>query len=120
MAEQIGKDSGIPIAFELMSKPFVLNQFATHELMMIAREAVYNAVLHGKPAKIELKVCFAKSDLTLEVRDNGAGFDPAIILPRQASLWFGRHERACPGGGRTVPPGEYPWKGHALADPDST
>lgn len=102
MAEQICKDSGIPIAFESMGKPFVLNEFATHELMMIAREAVYNAVLHGKPAKIELNVCFAKSDLTLEVRDDGAGFDTALTLPRQARHYglVGMKERVQAVGGR--------------------
>jgi signal transduction histidine kinase len=81
MADQISRESGVGIVCELTGKPFVLNQFATHELMMMAREAVYNAVLHGKPSKIEIKVCFARKDLTLEVRDNGSGFDPTVIQP---------------------------------------
>jgi signal transduction histidine kinase len=102
MAEQIGNESGIPIAFESTGKPFVLNQFATHELMMIAREAVYNAVLHAKPGKIELKVCFAKRDLTLEVGDDGAGFDPSVILPTQSRHYglVGMKERVQAVGGR--------------------
>jgi ligand-binding sensor domain-containing protein/signal transduction histidine kinase len=86
MAYQIGKESGVKIVCELMGKPFVLNQFATHELMMMAREAVYNAVLHGKPRIIQISVSFAAKDLTLEVLDNGVGFDPALIQPTE-----GRH-----------------------------
>ena len=79
MCDQISNESGVPIFFELLGKPFVLNQFATHELLMMAREALYNAVQHAKPAKIDIVVQFAKKDVTLEVRDNGSGFDPAII-----------------------------------------
>ena len=102
MAEQICRESGVPITFELSGKPFVLNQVATHELMMIAREAVYNAVLHGKPAKIELKTCFSKTNLTLEVQDNGAGFDTAMIQPAQARHYglVGMRERVHAMGGR--------------------
>jgi ligand-binding sensor domain-containing protein/signal transduction histidine kinase len=102
MAEQIGKESGVSIACELTGKPFVLNQFATHELMMMAREAVYNAVLHGKPSRIEIKVCFAKKDLTLEVRDNGSGFDPAVVQPNAERHYglVGMKERVQSVGGR--------------------
>lgn len=102
MAEQIGKESGIPIVFELAGKPFVLNQFATHELMMIAREAVYNAVLHGKPGEIEVKVCFAKSGLTLEVQDDGAGFDASLIQPTHSRHYglVGMKERVQAVGGK--------------------
>jgi signal transduction histidine kinase len=102
MAEQIGSEANVHIAFELTGKPFLLNQFATHELTMIAREAVYNAVLHGKPATIELKASFSKSDLTLEVRDNGTGFDPVTILSAHARHYglVGMKERVQAVGGR--------------------
>jgi signal transduction histidine kinase len=102
MADQIGNESGIPIFCEVTGKPFVLNQFATHELMMMAREAVYNAVLHAKPAKIEIKLCFARKDLTLEVRDDGSGFDPAAIQPNDGRHYglVGMKERVQSVGGR--------------------
>jgi len=102
MAEQISKESSVPVMFELTGRPFVLNQFATHELMMIAREALYNAVLHGKPGRIELKVSFARSGLTLEVHDNGTGFDPEKIQPTQSLHYglVGMKERVQAVGGR--------------------
>ena len=55
---------------------------ATHELMMMAREAVYNAVLHGHPGRIDVRVTFDSNELTLEVRDDGAGFEPAVVMAR--------------------------------------
>jgi signal transduction histidine kinase len=102
MVEQIERESGISISCELSGKPFILNQFATHELMMIAREGVYNAVLHGKPGEIKVKVCFAKDGLTLEVEDNGEGFDPAVVQPTQSRHYglVGMKERVQAVGGR--------------------
>jgi signal transduction histidine kinase len=102
MAERITKESGIPIVCELTGKPFVLNQFTTHELMMMAREAVYNAVLHGKPERIEIRVSFTKRDLTLEVRDDGVGFDLSDISSQEGRHYglVGMRERVQSVGGR--------------------
>jgi signal transduction histidine kinase/ligand-binding sensor domain-containing protein len=82
MARQISAESGIPVACEISGKPFSLTQMATHELMMMAREAVYNAVLHGHPRRIEVHVNFARDELTLAVRDDGTGFEPAAVFAR--------------------------------------
>ena len=102
MAEQIARESGIPVACEFAGKPFVLNQFATHELMMMAREAVYNAVLHAKPTRIDINLCFTRSGLTLEVRDDGSGFDPSAIQTHQDRHYglVGMRERVQSVGGQ--------------------
>jgi ligand-binding sensor domain-containing protein/signal transduction histidine kinase len=102
MAEQIGKEYSIPISCELTGRPFVLNQFATHELLMMVREALHNAVLHAKPGKIEIRAAFARNDLTLEVRDNGCGFDPAAIEAHADHHYglVGMRERVQQVGGR--------------------
>jgi len=102
MAGQIASESGIPVECVITGKPFVLNQFATHELMMMAREALYNAVLHGKPSRIEIGLSFAQKDVTLEVRDNGRGFDPAAIRSNQGCHYglIGMRERVQSVGGR--------------------
>ena len=102
MAEQIGKESGIPIVCEISGKPFVLNQFATHELLMMAREAVYNAVLHAKPEQVTMNVCFGRKEVTLEIRDNGSGFDASIIHSDREHHYglTGMQERVQSVGGR--------------------
>jgi len=101
MAEQIAREYNIPIVCDLTGKQFVLNQLATHELLMILREALYNAVLHGKPSKIDVRLAFARSNLTLEVRDDGVGFDPEAIEPSQNHHYglVGMRERAQSVGG---------------------
>ncbi|HEY1806186.1 MAG TPA: two-component regulator propeller domain-containing protein [Terracidiphilus sp.] len=102
MAEQIAKEFGIPVTCDMTGKPFVLNQFATHELLMMVREALYNAVLHAKPGKIEIRAAFARNDLTLEVRDDGMGFDPAALGTHQDHHYglVGMRERVQSVGGR--------------------
>ncbi len=102
MAGQFGTESSIPVSCEISGKPFVLNQFATHELLMMAREAVHNAALHANPTKISIDVCFAKKHVTLEVRDDGAGFDPATIHSHEGRHYglTGMQERVQSVGGR--------------------
>jgi ligand-binding sensor domain-containing protein/two-component sensor histidine kinase len=102
MAEQIAKEYRIPIHCELTGRPFVLNQFATHELLMMVREALYNAVLHAKPETIEIRAAFARNDLTLEVRDDGCGFDPAALEAHTDHHYglVGMRERVQQVGGR--------------------
>jgi len=46
----------------------------------IAQEAVENAVQHASCSQVEIAVKSTRSSVTLEVRDNGRGFDPADIL----------------------------------------
>lgn len=46
----------------------------------IAQEAVENAVQHASCSTIEIAVKSTRAGLSIEVRDNGKGFDPADIL----------------------------------------
>jgi len=102
MAEQIAADFGIPVTCELTGKQFVLNQFATHELLMMVREALHNAALHAQPAKIEIRAAFARKDLTLVVCDDGIGFDPDAPGGHQDHHYglVGMRERVQSVGGR--------------------
>ncbi|MGL4400144.1 MAG: ATP-binding protein [Luteolibacter sp.] len=45
-------------------------------LMLVTQEAATNAVRHGKASLIVLRCHFRSDSLTVEVRDNGIGFDP--------------------------------------------
>lgn len=50
-------------------------------LYRIAECALDNAVRHGEAKRIEVFVKAARAGGTLEVRDNGVGFDPATAAP---------------------------------------
>jgi signal transduction histidine kinase len=71
------------------------------QLLRIAREAVINAVRHGKAASVCLKLAFGRRVLRLTVTDDGCGFDPAAA-GEGAGTHYGlsaMKERAAAAGG---------------------
>jgi signal transduction histidine kinase len=80
MAERIGREHGIDMACRMRGKPFAISQPASHELMMVAREAVFNSILHGHASKIEAELIYADESLSLSIKDNGQGFDAAGVF----------------------------------------
>ena len=74
MAEQMCGRSGLSLACSAAGEAFPLPYQATHEVMMIVREALSNAHAHAHPSHIEIKLRFAEDALTLSVQDDGVGF----------------------------------------------
>ena len=52
-----------------------MGQQQVHELLMIAREALFNAILHGHPGSIEVQMQYTARVFELLIRDDGRGFD---------------------------------------------
>jgi signal transduction histidine kinase len=52
-----------------------------HDLRMIARESVSNALRHGRAARVLIEVATTSAHLRLRVSDNGLGFDPSADPP---------------------------------------
>lgn len=50
-------------------------------VVRLFQEAVHNAVRHGRPSVINARVAMERSRLTLEVSDDGEGFDPTKVSP---------------------------------------
>lgn len=76
-------------------EPFPLPDLVAGNLLLLAQEAVTNALKHGTPGKIDLRLNFLPDLVELEVKDNGCGFDPAAA-PGQREGHFGlqgMHER---------------------------
>ena len=75
-ARQIGKEKGIPVETEVVGSPTLLEGMAGRNLMLVAREAVRNAIAHGSPGRIKIRICFDPNEVQLEVSDDGRGFSP--------------------------------------------
>ncbi|MGW6580272.1 sensor histidine kinase [Streptomyces globisporus] len=85
-------------------------------LLRIAGEALANAARHAGASRVGVTLSFMDDELTLDVRDDGRGFDPAAAAPASRTGGFGlggmraRAERiagaveveAEPGGGTAV------------------
>ena len=53
---------------------------ASH-LLRIAQEAASNALRHAAPRTIQISLDYAPGTVTLEIRDDGCGFDPSTAAP---------------------------------------
>jgi len=56
-----------------------LNPLVAEEFCKIAREAIYNAFRHSKATVIEVEITYGRSEMQFRVRDNGQGFEPALL-----------------------------------------
>jgi PAS domain S-box-containing protein len=86
------------------------NTVATH-LYRIAQEALNNAVRHGQPSRIDIRLQMANHRLELTIRDDGVGLAPDgkseglgmhIMDYRTRTIGGGLEIRGEPGGGTTV------------------
>lgn len=75
LVRELQATSSVPIEIRASGAPFLLGDSATHELMMLIRESVSNAVVHAKATRIYLDVVFADSNVKIAIRDDGRGFD---------------------------------------------
>ncbi len=77
LAEQLSQESHIPIAFGTAGKQRAVDHAIEHDLVMVAREALSNAVRHAAPASVQLRLWFGARELKMQVDDDGCGFNPS-------------------------------------------
>ncbi|WP_369213752.1 sensor histidine kinase [Streptomyces flavofungini] len=59
-------------------------------LLRIVQEALSNAARHADATRLGVTLSFMGDEVTLDVRDDGRGFDPLATAPRTGSGGFGR------------------------------
>jgi signal transduction histidine kinase len=58
-------------------------------LLRIAQEALSNAARHARADRVGVTLSFMGDEVTLDVRDDGTGFDPAAVPARTRTGGFG-------------------------------
>jgi signal transduction histidine kinase len=83
------------VAVETEGTPQVLPDLIAGNLLLLAQEAITNAIKHGEPRSILVRLAFSKVTLRLMVEDDGHGFDPAQAqTPREGHFGIqGMRER---------------------------
>ena len=82
ISTQTSKEFFVPVNCSFVGEPFVISGAISRELLMVVREAVYNAVLHGHPRQITISVLYEAQRLLLTVVDDGVGF-PVDRMPAE-------------------------------------
>ncbi|MGH9445090.1 MAG: sensor histidine kinase, partial [Terriglobia bacterium] len=73
---RLSGESGIPVEAEVMGTPAPLESRAQVNLLLVAREAMRNAIAHANPHRVQVRLAFTKDRLSMEISDDGCGFDP--------------------------------------------
>lgn len=71
--------AGIRLRFDAPDTDCPLRVECRRHLFLFFKEAVHNAVRHSRATEVRVRVSLSSSHLTLEVEDNGVGFDPAAL-----------------------------------------
>lgn len=87
----------IPVHLQLCGEPAASMQ-VKEALYRIAREALHNVLKHAQATRVELRLEQYDSELLLEVRDDGIGFDAGCAFPGHLGL-CSMEERATHLGG---------------------
>lgn len=87
-------DSEAVFHFELNGTPQPLRANTQNHLLRIAREAVFNAARHANPDRIGVRLTYDTEAVTLEVKDDGNGFDSTRKPPAGHFGLVGMRERA--------------------------
>jgi len=75
MAGKASAEFNIPVVCNITGTPGAVSHPLAHDLLMVAREAVFNAALHGNPTHVAVTLACSSRELNLSIADNGCGFD---------------------------------------------
>lgn len=88
MAAKASAEFNLPVICSTSGTAVGVSHPLAHDLLMVAREAVYNAALHGSPTRVEVALNCSRIELTLSILDDGCGFD-ALQMQSQNGRHFG-------------------------------
>jgi signal transduction histidine kinase len=92
---------GVRLDIDVAGTPRPCPEPIERQLLRIAREAVINAMRHGKARSVSLRLAFDRRAVRLTIQDDGCGFEPASV-GRRADTHYGllaMTERAAAVGG---------------------
>jgi signal transduction histidine kinase len=115
LAAELRANTLMNVSYEHPDKTTVLglDEPKTEELLLIAREALNNIRKHAQARNVTLSLKRADHAITLEIVDDGIGFDPQLMSHTQGNGLRNMQERARALGG-TLQISSQPAKGTSL------
>ncbi|MEV8567794.1 sensor histidine kinase [Streptomyces sp. NPDC051322] len=81
--------AGVPAELTVTGTVEPLHDEVEATLLRIAQEALANTARHAGAGRVGVTLSFMDDEMTLDVRDDGRGFDPHAVAPRSTSGGFG-------------------------------
>ena len=97
------RGTGLNFSLEVKGEPPHLSPLLEASAYRVAQETLTNVHKHAHATSVHMRVCFEDHRLTLEVGDDGQGFDPQQVLARDGLSHLGldsMRERAQALGGK--------------------
>ena len=96
LVQEFGAGGSLHTSFHVDAswrRPLTADQSA--EIIQIAREALANVARHARARRVDVSLVYGREVLTLEVRDDGVGFEPAKVAESfQEGHGHGMHNMA--------------------------
>jgi signal transduction histidine kinase len=80
---------GVRAEFTLTGEPEQVHGEVAATLLRISQEALSNVARHAAASRVGVTLSFMGDEVSLDVRDDGGGFDPAALPPRTRAGGFG-------------------------------
>jgi signal transduction histidine kinase len=74
LAQHVSAESATAVRFEHFGSPMPIGNEVHRNILLIAREALRNAVRHASPQGISVVLWFRDATLCLDIADDGDGF----------------------------------------------
>ncbi|MFG2636238.1 sensor histidine kinase [Streptomyces sp. NPDC048362] len=84
-----GERTGVRAGFTVTGTAEQLHDEVSATLLRVAQEALSNAFRHARATRVGVTLSFMGDEVTLDVRDDGTGFDPAAARARTRTGGFG-------------------------------
>ncbi|WP_459751320.1 sensor histidine kinase [Streptomyces sennicomposti] len=84
-----GERTGVRADFTVTGTAEQLHDEVSATLLRIAQEALSNAARHARAARVGVTLSYLGDEVILDIRDDGAGFDPAAVPARTRAGGFG-------------------------------
>ncbi len=94
LTEQLHQNSLVEVVLDLPDGLVEPPAHVRAELLQIARESLSNVARHARATKATVRLAPEGTDLVLEIRDNGRGFEPLATPPHGHYGLANMHDRA--------------------------
>lgn len=81
--------TGVPAGFTVTGTEEPLHDEVAATLLRIVQEALANTAKHAAAHRAGVTLSYMGHEITLDIRDDGRGFDPLVLRPRSGSNGFG-------------------------------
>jgi two-component system CheB/CheR fusion protein len=98
LAADTQRRAGVSCRFQHDERVQIPDMYVALNLFQIAREAVTNAVRHGRPRHVTIRLGRTGDEVCLEVRDDGTGLRPNLLKTKGLGLGTMKYRADAIGG----------------------